>query len=238
MNIEALSDGRIIEAWTRNASPWTNAVRAREIESRRLVTDRAILDAVLAAGPRTVLDLGCGEGWLALALQRNGIEVTAVDVVPALILAAKEAGVIDSRVLSYEEIAEGRLRLGVDVVVCNFSLLGKESVDGLLRAVPTLLKPDGILIVQTLHPLVSCGDLPYEDGWRPGSWAGFSTDFNDAPPWYFRTLQTWLEVIRTGGLTLCELQEPIDPRTGKPASVIFCAGAVSTPIQADQASRP
>jgi len=223
MNIEPLSDGKIIEAWKRNAGPWTNAVRAGEIESRRSVTDRAILDAVLACKPQTVIDLGCGEGWLALAIQQNGIEVTAMDAVPALALAAKQAGVVDSRVMSYEEIAEGQLKLSADVVVCNFSLLGKESVDGLLRAIPTLLKPDGALIVQTLHPLVSCGDLPYIDGWRAGSWAGFSAEFSDAPPWYFRTLGTWLELIRTSGLTLHALHEPVDPRTGRPASVVFRA---------------
>ncbi len=223
MNFDPLSDGKIIEAWKRNALPWTNAVRAGEIESRRLVTDRAILDAVLACRPQTVIDLGGGEGWLALALQQNGIEVTAVDAVPALALAARQAGVVDSRVMSYEEIAEGQLKLSADVVVCNFSLLGKESVDGLLRAVPQLLKPDGALIVQTLHPLVSCGDLPYVDGWRAGSWAGFGPAFSDAPPWYFRTLGTWLELIGTSGLRLHALQEPIDPRTGRPASVVFLA---------------
>src|SRR5882757_2125451 len=201
MNIDPLSDGKIIEAWNQNASPWTNAVRAGEIESRRLATNRAILDAVLACRPRSVIDLGCGEGWLALALQQSGIDVTAVDAVPALALAAKQAGVVDSRVMSYEEIAGGRLKQSADMVVCNFSLLGKESVDGLLRAIPTLIKPDGALIVQTLHPLVACGDLPYVDGWRAGSWAGFGPDFSDAPPWYFMTLGTWLELIGTSGLT-------------------------------------
>jgi 2-polyprenyl-3-methyl-5-hydroxy-6-metoxy-1,4-benzoquinol methylase len=223
MNIEPLSDSKIVDSWKRNAAPWVNAVRAQEIESRRLVTDRAILDAILACEPETVIDLGCGEGWLALALMQKGMDVTAVDVVPALVHAAKQAGVVDSRVLSYEEIAAGRLELRADVVVCNFSLLGKESVDCLLRTVPALLEPDGALIVQTLHPLVACGDLPYVDGWRAGSWAGFSDAFSDAPPWYFRTLHSWLELLRVSGLTLRELQEPLDPRTGKPASVIFRA---------------
>ncbi|MFM0210981.1 class I SAM-dependent methyltransferase [Paraburkholderia sediminicola] len=223
MNIELLSDGKIIDSWRHNALPWMNAVRGGEIESRRLVTDRAVLDAVLACDPATVLDLGCGEGWLALALQRNGIGVTAIDVVPALVLAAKQAGVIDGRVLSYEEMASGQLKLSADVVVCNFSLLGKESVDGLLRTIPTLLKPDGSLIVQTLHPLVACGDLPYLDGWRTGSWAGFGEAFSDAPPWYFRTLHAWLELMWSSGLTLQEMREPLDPRTGRPASVIFRA---------------
>ncbi|WP_233847746.1 class I SAM-dependent methyltransferase [Paraburkholderia sp. HD33-4] len=225
MNLDPLSDGKIIDSWQRNASPWTNAVRAGEIDSRRLVTDQAVLDAVLAGNPATVLDLGCGEGWLALALQRRGIHVTAVDAIAALVRAATEAGVIDARTVSYEEIAAGRLELRADVVVCNFSLLGKESVDGLLRAMPTLLTRGGWLVVQTLHPVVACADSPYLDGWRAGSWAGFGDAFSDAPPWYFRTLQTWIELIGTSGLLLREMREPLHPRTGKPASVIFRAQA-------------
>ncbi|MBN3845343.1 methyltransferase domain-containing protein [Paraburkholderia sp. Ac-20342] len=223
MNLDPLSDDKIIASWQRNASPWMNAVRAGEIESRRLVTDQAVLDAVLACEPATVLDLGCGEGWLALTLQRRGIGVTAVDAIAGLVHAATAAGVLDGRILSYEEIAAGRLAMRADVVVCNFSLLGKESVDGLLRAVPMLLAPGASLIVQTLHPLVACGDLPYVDGWRPGSWAGFGDAFTDAPPWYFRTLQTWLELMAASGLLLREMREPVHPHTGKPASVIFRA---------------
>lgn len=223
MNIEPLSDVKIIDSWKRNASPWINAVRGGEIESRRLITDRAVLDAVLACRPRTAIDLGCGEGWLAVALRAKGVEVTAVDAVPALVEAARQAGVSDCRLLSYEEIAAGQLVLRADAVVCNFSLLGKESVEGLLRAIPTLLQPYGSLIIQTLHPLLSCGDEPYADGWRRGSWTGFNEAFTDAPPWYFRTLPTWLELLRVSGLTLRTLHEPLDPRTGKPASVILIA---------------
>jgi 2-polyprenyl-3-methyl-5-hydroxy-6-metoxy-1,4-benzoquinol methylase len=225
MTIEPLSDTTIIDSWQRNASPWKHAVRAGEIESRRLVTDQAVLDAVLACNPASVLDLGCGEGWLALVLQRRGIDVTAVDAIAELVRAATDAGVTHARTLSYEEIAAGRLDLRADVVVCNFSLLGKESVDALLRAMPTLLTPGGTLVVQTLHPLVACGELPYVDGWRAGSWAGFGDAFSDAPPWYFRTLQTWIDLLRASGLLLREMREPLHPRTGKPASVIFRAQA-------------
>jgi 2-polyprenyl-3-methyl-5-hydroxy-6-metoxy-1,4-benzoquinol methylase len=225
MNIEPLSDTRIIDSWKRNALPWMNAVRNGEIESRRLVTDRAIMDAVRSCTPGTAIDLGCGEGWLALALLKRGISVTAVDVVPELVRAAQQAGITDCSVMSYEDIAAGHLKRRADTVICNFSLLGKESVDGLLRIVPALLQPNGTLIVQTLHPLSACGDLPYVDGWRPGSWAGFTEAFSDAPPWYFRTLQSWLELLWTSGLSLRELREPLDPRTGRPASVIFLAQA-------------
>ncbi|HEY1997043.1 class I SAM-dependent methyltransferase [Paraburkholderia sp.] len=229
MNIEPLSDDKIIESWQHNAQPWISAVRGGEIESRRLVTDTAVLDAVLACRPATVIDLGCGEGWLALALLARGIEVTGIDAIATLVEAARQAGVSDCRLMSYEQIAAGELALQADTVVCNFSLLGKQAVDDLLRAVPTMLKPGGKLVVQTLHPLAACGDLPYVDGWRPGSWAGFSDAFSDAPPWYFRTLHTWIELLQASGLTLDALHEPLNPNTARPASVIFIAHVRASP---------
>ena len=222
--MDPYSDAKIVESWQRNAAPWTKAVRDRDIESRKLVTDAAIVDAILSRRPRTVLDIGCGEGWLARALAEHGIRVAGVDVVPALIDAASAAGSGDFRVASYEMIAAGRLDMDrVDSVVANFSLIGQESVDQLIAAVPELLAAKGSLVIQTLHPLVATGDLPYVDGWRDGSWAGFSNDFSDPAPWYFRTLETWVELLRDSGLRLVELREPLHPTSNQPVSVIFIA---------------
>jgi len=79
--------------------------------------------------------------------------------------------------------------------------------------------------VQTLHPVIACGDLPYKDGWRAGSWAGFSDDFTDPAPWYFRTLETWVALIASSGLKLTQIREPIHPKTDKPASILFIASS-------------
>ena len=53
MAIDPLSDDKIIDSWHRNVAPWTAAVRENQIESRTLVTNRAITDAVLSRAPRT-----------------------------------------------------------------------------------------------------------------------------------------------------------------------------------------
>lgn len=214
-----LNDARVISCWAKNTDPWTAAVRGGEIESRRLVTNQAIVDAVRRRAPRTGLDIGCGEGWLVRAL--DGVQMTGVDVVPGLVEQARRAGGGAFRVLSYEQIARGELALEVDVAVCNLSLIGKESVDGVVGAARSLLSPGGALIVQTLHPLTACGDAPYADGWREGSWAGFSAGFVDPPPWYFRTLESWVRLFHDAGLRLAELREPIHPASGKPASLIL-----------------
>jgi 2-polyprenyl-3-methyl-5-hydroxy-6-metoxy-1,4-benzoquinol methylase len=221
MTSDSFSDARILDAWHKNARSWTNAVREEEIESRKQVTNRAIIDTILGCLPRAVLDIGCGEGWLARELTARHIKVVGIDAVPELIEAARLAGGGDFQVMTYEAIAAGELEASVDTVVCNFSLLGKESVEGLFKAVPALLNPNGAFIVQTLHPLTVCGDLPYQDGWREGSWAGFGDDFTDPPPWFFRTLESWIKLFVDNGFRLREVREPLHPETQKPASVIF-----------------
>lgn len=217
--MKQFNDAQVISCWSKNTDPWTAAVRGDAIESRRLVTNQAIVDAVRSRAPRTALDIGCGEGWLARALV--GVRMTGVDVVPGLVEQARRAGGGEFRVMSYEQIARGELALEVDVAVCNFSLIGKESVDGVVGAARSLLAPGGALIVQTLHPLMACGDAPYADGWRAGSWAGFDAAFVDPPPWYFRTLESWVRLYRDAGLRLVDLREPAHPATGKPASLIL-----------------
>jgi 2-polyprenyl-3-methyl-5-hydroxy-6-metoxy-1,4-benzoquinol methylase len=212
-------DTKIIDSWGKNTAPWVAAVRNGEIASRTLATNQAIVDAVRSLSPATGLDIGCGEGWLVRAL--DGVSMLGVDVVPGLVEAARRAGGGEFRVMSYEEIARGGLNLAVDVAVCNFSLIGDESVAGLFRAAPTYLKPGGTLVVQTMHPLMACGDAPYVDGWREGSWAGFNAGFTDPPPWYFRTLSSWIRLFGDNGLRLRELREPLHPDTGKPASLIL-----------------
>lgn len=179
--------------------------------------------AVVSVSPSTVLDVGCGEGWLSRALSEKGMRVTGTDVVPELIDRARQLGGGDFRVMSYEEITAGGLDERFDAVVANFALIGAQTVDALIASVPSLLTPGASLIVQTLHPVVACGDHPYEDGWRSGTWAGFSEEFTDPAPWYFRTMESWEAVIAGSGLRLQQRLEPVNPSTGKPASVIFVA---------------
>lgn len=219
--MDQLSDEKIIDSWMKNANPWTASVRNKEIESRQLVTDQAILDAVHSLKPATGIDIGCGEGWLTRTLHNQGISMTGIDVVPELVNHACQAGAGEFKIMSYEDIAQGRLALTADVAICNFSLLGKESVEGLFRAASTFLNQGGALIVQTLHPLVACGDEIYRDGWRRGSWNGFGSEYTDAPPWYFRTTESWVDLYRSTGLQIRAIREPLHPKTGKPASILF-----------------
>jgi 2-polyprenyl-3-methyl-5-hydroxy-6-metoxy-1,4-benzoquinol methylase len=220
------NDDQVLSSWRAIAPTWSDVIENQEIESRLLVTNQAIIDAIQSYKPKSVLDIGCGEGWLTRELTTLGISTSGVDGVSKLIDNAKAFGKnIPNNtyyISSYEDIAKGNfIHPTVEAIVCNFSLIGKEAVDNLLYSLPSLLKPSGLLFIQTLHPLMAVGTFPYQNSWRPGSWDGFTRQFTEAPPWYFRTIESWISLICKSGFDLLEVREPLHPHTQKPTSIIF-----------------
>ena len=221
-----MTDDDVIEAWQRNAAPWTTAVRAGTIESRRRVTDDAVLAATLALGPGRVLDLGCGEGWLARRLGEAGLTVTGVDAVPALVDAARALDPDgDYRVATFGDVAGGIVRRRFDIAVCNFSLIGRHDVEALVQAMPRLLEPGGHLVVQTLYP-ESAGDA---DGWRPGCWDDIPGDFSAPAPWYRRSRASWHRLLSGANLILASERAPRHPDTAAPLSLLLVTRLAARP---------
>jgi len=215
---------KILEAWSANASAWIRAVEDHTIASRSAVTNQAIVNAILAYAPRTVLDIGCGEGWLVRSLEARDVTATGIDAIPALIEHAKTFGPGSYEVVDYDELASGRYapKELFDAAVCNFSLFGDKNVCDLLGALPGLLTQSGLFFLQTLHPAVSCGSSNYVDGWRDGSWDGLGRGFSSPPaPWYFRTIDSWITLLQSSAFDVVETQEPAEAANSEPSSIIF-----------------
>jgi 2-polyprenyl-3-methyl-5-hydroxy-6-metoxy-1,4-benzoquinol methylase len=219
-------EAALIWSWMANAEAWTRAVRQGRIPNRRDVTDAAIVQAVAERNPGRVLDLGCGEGWLMRALAERGIETIGLDVSLELVMAAEETGGGRYRCCSYDELVDDPTRAGgpYDVVACNFSLLGAD-LPPLLRALRANLAPGGALVIQTVHPWTAAGEDGYADGWRTETFDAFGGEFAEPMPWYFRTLESWVDGLRTAGFRVAALREPVNPRTKLPASLLMVAEA-------------
>lgn len=219
-----------MQSWSQNAENWTRAVRERRIPSRVKATDRAILEAVGAPpvhGVSALLDLGCGEGWLARLLSDQGWQVLGVDGSPELVQSA--GGSPGFLCCSYEQLEMALSGRHFHTVVANFSLLGEESTELAVAAAFELLQPGGRLLVQTLHPIAL---VPYFDGWRTEDWAGFGEPSVGASevgsawapaPWYFRTLESWCRVLARYGFSLRGLNEPRESRESPPLSLLLLA---------------
>ena len=206
-------------SWDANARSWTDAVRNQSIESRRLVTNAAILTAVRECGGRRVLDLGCGEGWLSRALTAAGHDVTGIDASATLIEEAQRLGGGEFLQLSYDDIVTWQPS-PFDTIVANFSLLD-DRIDVLLRALRPLLVEDGRLLIQTTHPLFTGSEGAYADGWRTETFGSLPGQWREPMPWYFRTVGSWVRVITEGGFHVREIREPLYPDKPLPASMIM-----------------
>lgn len=228
-------DNEIVASWVANAGAWTQAVRSSLIPSRVAGTDEAILAAVRRHRPATVLDAGCGEGWLARALVAEGRRVRGVDGSAPLIERARELGGAEYEAVSYEEIIANPGRAGgpYDAIVLNFALF-TERVSPILAALGTRLAERGVLLIQTLHPWTAAEEPGYVDGWRVATFAGFGGAFPEPMPWYFRTLATWTQEIHDAGLAVARIHEPRHAETGQPLSILFELRLAAIPGGASQ----
>jgi 2-polyprenyl-6-hydroxyphenyl methylase/3-demethylubiquinone-9 3-methyltransferase len=102
-----------------------------------------------------VLDVGCGGGLLAEALNAKGAEVTAIDVTEANIgvarLHAKKMQIsIDYRLITAEELATEK-KGAFDVVTCLEVIEHVPDPGQLIQACSDLLKSNGQMFLSTLN---------------------------------------------------------------------------------------
>jgi SAM-dependent methyltransferase len=215
------TEDEIARSWNANAGRWVRAVREGRIRSRTVATDQAMVDAVARHRPGLVADVGCGEGWLVRRLKADlGCRATGFDGSAELTAAAREADPDGNyRLLTYEAIAAAPPLPGgpYDVAVCNFALLGRD-IAPLLAGIGLALRPNGMLIIQTIHP----GTMPgLAEGWEVERFSGFASEGWQPMPWFFRPLPSWFSAIEAAELTVSASYEITDPEDGRALSLII-----------------
>jgi len=133
---------------------WDPQGEFRPLHLLNPVRTRFVSERVPLAGLR-VLDVGCGGGLLAESLAREGAQVTAIDLAPAMIevarLHAAAAGLtIDYRLAGAEELMRAS-PAAFDVVTCMEMLEHVPEPAAMLGTLAQLLKPGGALFVSTLN---------------------------------------------------------------------------------------
>ena len=208
-------------SWIANAANWTRAVRGGLIPSRKAGTDAAIVAAIAERGPRQLLDVGCGEGWLVRAVKTKlSCEAIGIDGSAVLIRAASAADPAGRYVtLSYGDLVAGRHDFGggFDLIAFNYALF-EEDIVPLLRAARDLLAPRGAIVIQTLHPDSFAGAA---EGWRTEDFSAFESRDWTPMPWYHRSVASWHAAIAQAGLIVAETRTPKAQPDGPPLSLLL-----------------
>jgi ubiquinone biosynthesis O-methyltransferase len=112
-----------------------------------------VLDLIGGIGGRKVLDVGCGDGALALALTRHGAVVTGIDASAAMIEAARKRAARHNATIAFEVATVEQIPFAAeqfDVVTAITILCFVEDAKPAFREIARVLRPGGRLVIGEL----------------------------------------------------------------------------------------
>ena len=153
------------DAWSGEAENWIAWVR-RPWHDAYWWYSPLFFDQIVPESGRSTLEIGCGEGRVSRDLQARGHSTTGVDVVDAMLAAAREADPAgtyvraDAAALPFHDAA-------FDVVVAYNSLMDVDDLPGAVREAARVLQPDGRFCICITHPLMDAGRFARKDADAP-----------------------------------------------------------------------
>ncbi len=178
-----------------------------------------------------VLDIGCGNGYIARRLSRDGARVVGVDASRELIEYAREEERVHPLGIVYHLSDAARLPIrekGVfDVAVANMSLLDIKDAEGAIRELARVVRPGGRFVFSISHP---CFDVDTDSAWSVERRAGkplvfrkvarYRIPHSDQYVWnlaegrtarttgYHRPLSWYAQVLRRHAWSILDMDEP------------------------------
>jgi ubiquinone/menaquinone biosynthesis C-methylase UbiE len=198
----------------------------------RALIDPPLLGLLGAVAGKRVLEIACGNGYLARKLARLGARVTAIDASVGLIALAQQREDRDPLGIAYHVTDAARLDVlpdeTFDVAVSNMALMDIEDADGAMREAARVLRMGGRFLASFSHP---CFDVPGASAWAVERMDYTSTVWRKVSryrevfqgwcPWrlqgpqgyhrtpaYHRPLSWYFRALRRAGLVVTALEEP------------------------------
>ena len=196
----------------------------------RSLIDPPLLRLVGAVAGLRVLDLACGNGYLARRFAHMGARVTAVDASAPIIEAARRRESSAPLGIAYHVADAARLEMlgdgEFDVAACNMALMDIEDASGTIREAGRVLRSGGRLVATLSHP---CFDVPGASAWvvermdfNTSVWrkvGRYRDVFAGTCPWhgpggqvlrtpiYHRPLSWYVRALRAAGFALTAFEE-------------------------------
>jgi 2-polyprenyl-3-methyl-5-hydroxy-6-metoxy-1,4-benzoquinol methylase len=230
---QAASENQISAAWDTFAHEWAGGYTEHGDLNRQYVVDPVVLQLMGSVEGLSILDAGCGNGYLCRLLAKRGARIVGVDVSKEFIQMARQQEKKLPLGIEYHVGTLCNLNLfqdeGFDVVVSNLVLMDLPDLDKAISELHRVLKRGGRLVFSIMHP---CFASPPVHGWVR---APFDTDrkedriywkvdryFDRAmeiwrlseanqPPLYsfHRPLSDYIKTLFKHGFTITDFEEPV-----------------------------
>jgi ubiquinone/menaquinone biosynthesis C-methylase UbiE len=156
---------RVRSLWNERAASWDEMSEANAVATDRAADLERMLTALRVGSGDRILDAGCGTGQYALAFAALGLQVTAVDLAPDMIVHAKRRAAERNLPVTWriEQIAEiSDPDAAYDAIHARVVLPFVPSIPDALEELRRVLKPDGRMLASVpgaLSPI-------YRRSWR------------------------------------------------------------------------
>jgi malonyl-CoA O-methyltransferase len=162
MTVPLFDSRQVRRAFSRSASSYAAAAQLQHQVEARLLESLDFLDdpALKREAPQRVLDLGCGTGSGAMAMQKRWpkAQVLAMDIALPMLRQTHQSSsrwnpfVRTPRVVCADARALPLADASVDVLFSNLCLQWIEDLDAVFAGFRRVLKPHGLLLVSTFGP--------------------------------------------------------------------------------------
>jgi SAM-dependent methyltransferase len=232
---KAVTERRTAQAWDELADRWSSHYTVRGDKNRQYVVDPAIFRIIGSVEGSSILDAGCGNGYLCRLLAKRGAKPVGVDISERFIEIAKQKEAKKPLGIAYHVGSLSNLFMlqdeAFDLVISNLVLMDVRHLAKAIKELHRILKKEGKLIFSIMHP---CFSSPPVYGWvrkpidsqRKEDWLYWKVDryfdrimeiwqFNDDWPKaysFHRPLSDYVKLLIENGFAITDFEEPTPTR--------------------------
>ena len=219
-----MSDGELEEVrdfWNRIADDWRIQVGDDGDRNRILNSDPVLWKFAGDVSGLTVLDAGCGTGYLSKKLRDRGALVTGIDFSERMIEIARakhpDIGFRVDSCSALRTIGDEHF----DIVIANYVLMDVPDLGGTMKAFNRVLRTGGMAVLVFSHPCFPQGRATVSENDEETCYCWSFTYFEQRkcadPPWghfksefiwFHRPLSDYWKAFMAAGFAVVDFEEP------------------------------
>jgi ubiquinone/menaquinone biosynthesis C-methylase UbiE len=209
--------------WNHMADWWSQEAGDRGLYHQYTSIDPVVKKMIGPVRGKTVIEVGCGNGYFARYFAKRGADVTAIDATPRMIELSEAEESKHPMGIKFLKRDAARLS-GVksksfDFALASMSLMDIKDAKGAIKELGRVLRPHGQFIFSIVHPaFLWDGTWETVEGkqrygrivWRylhPYRHAGYWNDKKFKTIGWERPIQFYIEALRKAGFIVTDFRE-------------------------------
>lgn len=215
--MEQLSNNDTIQAWSGYHREMIAAVGDEGDPARRYILNPVLFDLLGDLAGRSLLDAGCGTGYLSRLCAKRGAHVTGIEPAAALFAYAVEREQAEPLGIRYtqQDLSAFTPETRYDHVVANMVFMDIPSYQSAMSNCIAALKPGGQFLFSLLHPCFDELDRPdFPKGYRAKGYLRIEEYLHEfvvpqiVSYYIHRPLSAYLNLVIDAGCTIRRVIEP------------------------------